>query len=35
MRQIWRTLQFWAVLLFVGATLCIVLAFLLHNTGGQ
>ena len=35
MRQFWRSLQFWTVLLFVGTTLCIVLAFLERNARGH
>lgn len=28
MKRFWRYVQFWSVLLFVGAVLCIVLAWL-------
>jgi len=35
MSKFWRALQFWTVLLFVGATLCIALASLGRNAGGH
>ncbi len=33
MRRFWRYVEFWGVLLFVGAVLCVVLAWLGGMTG--